>query len=566
MSEPVSPDHSESAMRLLALEEEIQLLRDFASLSSDWFWEQDAEFRFTRFFGNAPERLRRRQSDFIGKRRWEMPVSGVSQAQLDAHIATCQRHEAFHDFVYDIPGEDGLFQCYAISGMPIFDQTGTFTGYRGIGRNVTELRQAERIIADNERRLAQIFDASPASIFVLDAGNRVTHWNQACERLTGVPACAVIGSRDAWRGFYPIPRPTLADLVMTDNPDVQMETYYAGLTRPSRLISGAYEAENFFPKMADGGRWLFFMAAPLHDTQGAICGAIETLQDITARKTAELAERNHWEQLQLAHVELCRTMHQLVEAQKLASLGRLVAGISHELNTPLGNAMTVATALTDMIDSMAVPFAEGKLRRSELERLFNANRENSQLLLRSIARAGNLVAKFREIVAEPESHSPLSFSLRKLVQTIVGSFNKRLEDAAVQMEMDIPEDITLRSFPGALQEIFEKLLDNSLVHAFPGREAARITISAQANDGQVTIIYSDNGRGMSADVRHHAFDPFYTTRLGQGESGLGLYIAHNHAQGSLHGNIELLASAVDTGTTFQLNLPLQLNGEHLPPR
>lgn len=270
------------------LTSEIQALRDFAELSSDWFWEQDAEFRFTRFYGMSTEKLRRKQSDFLGKRRWDMHISGVTEEQLAEHIATNERHEPFRNFVYDVPGEGGVLQYYSVSGTPIFNEQGVFAGYHGIGRNITELRLAELAIKESERQLSQILDGNSIPTFVIDAEHRITHWNRACAKLTGVNAWQMLGAVDVWRAFYFTPRDCLAALVVDGASDETIAEFYPKFTHSS-LITGAFESEGFFPKVGNEGRWLYFTAAPLRDSEGKLIGAIETLQDITDQRKAQAA-------------------------------------------------------------------------------------------------------------------------------------------------------------------------------------------------------------------------------------------------------------------------------------
>jgi diguanylate cyclase (GGDEF)-like protein len=267
---------------------EIRALRDFAELSSDWFWEQDAEFRFTRFFGLSTERLRRKQSEFMGLRRWDMPIRGISAEQLADHIAIYERHEPFRNFDYEVLGEGGELQYYSVSGTPVLDEHGVFVGYHGVGRNVTELRLAELALKESERQLSQIVDGSSIATFVIDAQHRVTHWNQACVNLTGLSAWQMLGATDVWRAFYPTSRPCLADLVVDAVKDEGIAACYPKFNRSS-LIAGAFEAENHFPEMGEGGRWLYFTAAPLKHSDGTISGAIETLQDVTAQRNAQAA-------------------------------------------------------------------------------------------------------------------------------------------------------------------------------------------------------------------------------------------------------------------------------------
>lgn len=152
-------------------------------------------------------------------------------------------------------------------------------------------RQADANLREAAERLAQIVNGLSVAAFVIDRDHTVTHWNRACEVMTGITARAVVGTREQWRGFYPSERPVMADLILDDAIKDDVERFYHGKFRPSVLIDGAYEAEDFFPTFGDSGRWLFFTAAPIHDAQGQIVGAIETLQDVTERRQAEAALR-----------------------------------------------------------------------------------------------------------------------------------------------------------------------------------------------------------------------------------------------------------------------------------
>ena len=137
------------------------------------------------------------------------------------------------------------------------------------------------------RRMAAVLEGNPVATLVLDTSHRIILWNRACEVLTGIPAAQVLGTSEQWRPFYPNVRPIMADLILFGEKTQQMEHLYAGKFRPSAVIPGAYEAEDFFPALGDGGRWLFFTAAPVYDEHGELIAAIETLQDVTARKIAE---------------------------------------------------------------------------------------------------------------------------------------------------------------------------------------------------------------------------------------------------------------------------------------
>lgn len=158
---------------------------------------------------------------------------------------------------------------------------------------------AEKSLLENRERLSSILEGLTVPTFVIDADHITTHWNLACEKITGVPACEVIGTRQHWRAFYPLERPVMADLVLDRTIEEEVATHYAGKYRRSEALEGSFEAEDFFPHFGEEGKWLFFTAAPLKSANGEVIGAIETLQDVTERRKAENAlkesERRHRE-------------------------------------------------------------------------------------------------------------------------------------------------------------------------------------------------------------------------------------------------------------------------------
>lgn len=173
------------------------------------------------------------------------------------------------------------------TAAPLRDENGDIIGAIEVLQDVTEKKRAEFARIDSERRLAEIIQGSPVPTFVIDANHVVTQWNQACEAIIGASAAGVVGTREQWRPFYGSPRPVLADLVLDGAAEKDIALLYGGSYRRSTVIEGAYEAEGYFPHFPGGGRWLFFTAAPLRAANGQIIGAVETLQDVTARKQYE---------------------------------------------------------------------------------------------------------------------------------------------------------------------------------------------------------------------------------------------------------------------------------------
>ncbi len=190
------------------------------------------------------------------------------------------------------------------TAAPLRDEQGRLIGAIETLQDVTKRRQAEEALRDNEAYLAQIVDGSSVAMLVIDAQHRVSHWNRACEVLTGYAASDMLHTQRQWQAFYAAARPILADLVLNEALEADVDRLYHGRFRPSRLISGAYEAEDFFPHFGESGRWLYFTAAPIRDSKGRIIGAIETLQDVTERRRAEEALRESEERYRrLSHTD-----------------------------------------------------------------------------------------------------------------------------------------------------------------------------------------------------------------------------------------------------------------------
>ncbi len=266
-----------------------------------------------------------------------------------------------------------------------------------------------------------------------------------------------------------------------------------------------------------------------------------------------LAERTA--ALEQANAELRQAMSQLVQSEKLAALGNLVAGIAHELNTPIGNAVMLASTLADQERSFSARMAAG-LSRSALQRFVEAVRENCDILQRSLQRAAELISSFKQVAVDQASYQRRTFALDEVVQEITLALKPRLRRSPATLEIQIAAELRLDSYPGPLGQVLMNLIQNALIHAFDGREVGRIRIeSVPAGPGRIGLRVSDDGNGIAPAHLSRIFDPFFTTRLGQGGSGLGLHIVYNLVTGLLGGAIAV-HSVPGHGTAFLLELPL----------
>jgi signal transduction histidine kinase len=231
----------------------------------------------------------------------------------------------------------------------------------------------------------------------------------------------------------------------------------------------------------------------------------------------------------------------------------MVAGISHELNTPIGIVVTLASAMADNTKVLQQPIAQGDLKRSELATILETQYDMENLVLRSMTRAADLISSFKQVAADRASEQRREFDLKAVIEDIAASLRPSMKDQLWQLQLDIPDQIVCDSFPGPLGQIVTNLVQNAAIHAFGGRMEGNICIHATHAGDEVLLRVQDNGIGMDAHIAKHAFDPFFTTRMGRG-SGLGLSIAHRIATATLGGSLAL-EKTPNAGTCFTLRLP-----------
>ena len=249
-----------------------------------------------------------------------------------------------------------------------------------------------------------------------------------------------------------------------------------------------------------------------------------------------------------AYRRLQITQNQLVEQEKLAALGSLVAGVAHELNTPIGNSLLMASTLSDSSKRFLQQVQSGALRRSELERFCQTAEESSQLLVRSLGQAASLVTSFKQIAVDQTSDQRRVFDLATVCREVALTLGNRLRREEHELRLEVPEGLALDSFPGPLGQVLTNLIINAMVHGLDGRKGGLLQLQAEALDGErLRLLFSDNGRGISAENIGRIFDPFFTTRLGQGGSGLGLHISYNIVTATLGGSISVRSAPGEGG-------------------
>jgi signal transduction histidine kinase len=260
--------------------------------------------------------------------------------------------------------------------------------------------------------------------------------------------------------------------------------------------------------------------------------------------------------------KLKATQHTLIENEKLASLGAMVAGISHELNTPLGNIQVVNSTVKEQTSRFAKALASGDVRRSALDAHVQSAFEASELIEISTRKAIELISNFKRVSVDQTSEQRRQFDLAEVVQSDLSALAPRLQRCNLKVQVDIPSGIRCDSYPGPLGQIIANLMINTTVHAYAPEQGGTVHIHADIDGPGIRLTVSDNGKGMDSTVLAHVFDPFFTTQLGKGGSGLGLSISKRIATNVLGGDL-LVTSVPNEGARITICFPQVAPGSNL---
>jgi PAS domain S-box-containing protein len=442
------------------------------------------------------------------------------------------------EFEYQVRARDGTILWLSDSASAVRDETGEIIRYEGTVRDITDQKRAEDAIAEGRRLLQQVIDTVPAVINVKNKQLRYVLMNRYMAGIFGVEPADAIGR-------------TTSDLMSrygaqkTDENDKRVLASSKGL--------GFYE-EEYLDSQGNLRQWLV-NKQPLLDPDGEIENIVTVALDIGERKRGELEMRKAKDAAEAALRNLRETQNSLIEAEKLAALGRLVAGVAHEVNNPVGISLTVASALERKTALFTAEVARGGLRRSSLGDFLETSRDASAQLVANLNRAAELITSFKQVAADRNYSDQRTFDLGDLTEQVVMSLRPGLRKHNLALTVECQPDLTMNSYPGPYGQVLTNLFLNAVAHAFPDGKPGAVDIQVrESGKDNVEIIFSDNGCGMSLDVRRRAFDPFFTTRRDQGGTGLGLHIVYSIVTNRLGGRLDL-DSSPGGGTRIQMILP-----------
>jgi len=279
------------------------------------------------------------------------------------------------------------------------------------------------------------------------------------------------------------------------------------------------------------------------------------LENRLSARTDALKESN--QELLSTLEKLHEFQGQLVETEKMASLGDMVAGIAHEVNTPIGLGVTASSLLADKLHEIKTAFDNKTLKSSQLKKFLTDSDENVAIIFRNLERAAKLISSFKKVAVDQSSAEMRTFNVKGLFDEVLLTLSAKLVSANVIISVICPEDLYVNSKPGPINQILINLILNSIYHAFEGRDKGVITISIMNLSDQLHINYSDDGIGIDDSIKAKIFDPFTTTKRGSGGSGLGMHLVYNLVTQALDGHI-VLENEFEHGVNFDITFPVEL--------
>jgi PAS domain S-box-containing protein len=462
----------------------------------------------------------------------------VDPAARERYRALMERDGMVREFEYQVRQRGGGILWISDSATVVRDEAGEVVRYEGTIRDITDQKRAEDAIAEGQRLLQQVIDTVPAVINVKNKELRYVLMNRYMAGIFDIEPADAIGR-------------TTSDLMSrygarkTDENDKRVLATSKGL--------GFYE-EEYMDSAGQVRQWLV-NKLPLLDGEGEIERIVTVALDIGERKRGELEMRKAKDAAEAALRNLRETQNSLIEAEKLAALGRLVAGVAHEVNNPVGISLTVASSLERKTALFTAEVERGDLRRSRLTEFLETSRDASGQLVANLNRAAELIQSFKQVAADRNYSDQRTFDLGDLTEQVVMSLRPGLRKHHLALNVDCQPNLSMNSYPGPYGQVLTNLFLNAVAHAFPDGRPGAVDIQVrESGKDNVEIIFSDDGCGMSLDVRRRAFDPFFTTRRDQGGTGLGLHIVYSIVTNRLGGRLEL-DSEPGKGTRIQIILP-----------
>ncbi|OMH35323.1 ATP-binding protein [Motiliproteus sp. MSK22-1] len=285
----------------------------------------------------------------------------------------------------------------------------------------------------------------------------------------------------------------------------------------------------------------------------------EELEQRVQYRTATLKHTN--DRLATALEELTQTKDKLVESEKMAALGELVAGVAHEINTPVGNSLTSASFLQDLSKDLSARLEKGQAAPEQIRSYSDDITEATGMITTNLNRASKLINSFKQIAVDQSNELTQHFNIRENLEETLRTLETDIRDAKCQILIDCDKNLEIVSYPAGFVQIYNNLIMNSIIHGFEGKSDGTIKIDIKKKDEHLLITYSDDGRGIPEQIKHRIFNPFVTSKRGSGGSGLGTHLIYNLITQLLKGSISC-TSERGQGARFDIRVPVRI--QNLP--
>jgi PAS domain S-box-containing protein len=507
---------------------------------------------------NDQEELRRRRANLEEE-------LGRAPEPFELFARQARQPAGFRTRVWTYRHRNGKPIKLSMSMSEVRDGQGKLLGYLSQGRDIgLELAQQRALKAVSDRLQAVLDGSLDVAILVLDRASKVTLFNRGAEHLFGYAQHEMLG------------RSTLELLHERQELEQRRDELGRRLGRRARLsevfldpLSApgvGYSQWTFVHKSGEcfqGSLRLSRLPALDDDAESYLAIVLNMSEQVGAQAALEQLNSELEARVKTRTAELTKTLNtlgmaqeELLRADKLAALGAMVAGVAHELNTPIGTCLTAASTLEERTQEVLRDMASQQLRRSSLEQYLQEAAQISGLLMRGLGNASNLVTHFKQLSVDQTGAMRRSFHLDAVLADVLTVLGPQLKQSRLQVLTELKLIEPIDGYPGEMGRLLVNLILNAQLHAFEPDAEGQVRVEARPlQAGWFELSVQDNGMGMSAEVKRRAFDPFFTTKLGKGGSGLGLNIVYNIATAVLGGEVEL-RSEPGAGTTFVFRLPI----------
>ncbi|WP_291329686.1 cache domain-containing protein [Desulfovibrio sp. UCD-KL4C] len=495
------------------------------------------------------------ENDVLDRYCWDAPwwnYSSEVQERMKELVKKASNGEICRETVVHLD-TDGTPLTVDLSVKPVLGANEKINFIILEGRDISALKEAERQLAISEALFRGVFDQSLHFMGVISADGKLLEVNKAALRVVNVPASDVI-NKPFWEGpWWQQPKdliPMMKDAIERAAKGQTIRRQAVTHPSDSGLIFVDFSLQ---PAFDLDGNLLFLIA------EGRDITELKMVQDQLKNLNAELEEKveERTKELRESVERLESTQNQLVQSEKMAALGDLVAGVAHEINTPIGISVTSISYMEEKLKEVVDKVTNGQLRKSDLDKFIGIAEEATKSSMVNLHRAAELIGNFKQVAVDQTSGQKRKINFHEYLDEILLSLRSKYKRTQHKITITCPDDLVLNTWPGAFMQIYSNLIINSLLHGFDGVEAGNISIRVEVTDENLVLYYSDDGHGMAEENVSKIFEPFFTTRRGSGGTGLGMNIVYSLVTSRLGGSITC-TSGPGQGTAFIIRLPLDI--------